>query len=171
MYSVDELDVVKELPDLPQSSVGAPCPMILCSESYLHLAYRLQAEMSSWDGRLPRMVGTDTEGEECLLIKFEGVLAHMFGCPTDEAFEGHPLSGRGLHSYAEFEVENSSWIRRLERMNSVHPAHRPDAYFHRAHFIFAFHDSTFECIAKGFDWRVQKGSVAQILLDSIPHTT
>ena len=168
MYAIDDLDIVKELTDLPQSSVGAPCPMILCSGHSLHLAYYLQKDMSDWDGRTPRMVGINSEDEECALVKFTGVISHMFGMPNDEAFMGHPLSSRGLQPYSVFEVENSSWLRKLERMNSVHRAHRPEHYMNRRHLIFAFHDSTFECIVKEFDLTLHKGSVLKVLLESPP---
>ena len=167
MYSVDGLDVVKKLTGLPQSSVGAPCPMILCSESNLHLAYYLQQDTSDWNG-LPRIVGIHSGAEDCALVRFSGLISHMFGHPNDEAFEGHPLERRGLRPYAEFEVENSSWIRKLERMNSVHLAHRPEVYFSRKHFIFAFHDSTFECIASNFELSIHQGSVANVLIASMP---
>jgi hypothetical protein len=168
MYSVDDLDVVKELTELSQSSVGAPCPMILCAGNFLHLAYYLQTDMSDWDGRLPRVVGINSEDEDCALVKFSGVISHMFGWPNDEAFDAHPLSNRGLAPYSVFEIEHSSWLRQLERMNSVHPAHRPEHYFNRKHFVFAFHDETFECIAKDFQITLHKGSVATILLESMP---
>ena len=55
--------------------------------------------------------------------RFEHCYAHMFGPPNDEALRGHPLAGRGLRPYAAFEIRQSSWLRRLERMNSVHPRH------------------------------------------------
>ena len=73
--------------------------------------------------------------------------AHMFGPPNDEAFHGHPLAGRGLERYGVFRVEDSSWIRQLERMNSVHALHNPERFSRLVHFVFSFHDSTFECVA------------------------
>ena len=57
----------------------------------------------------------------------------MFGPPNDEAFSGHPLASRGLHPYGAFKIENSSWIRHLEKMNSVHPNHHPERYFKLQH--------------------------------------
>jgi hypothetical protein len=45
----------------------------------------------------------------------------MMGAPNEEAIAGHPLSDRGVEAFAAFEVKNSSWIRNLELMNSVHP--------------------------------------------------
>lgn len=168
MYSVDELDTVVELLDVPQSSVGAPIPMLLSGEHFLHLAYILQKNMDSWDGREPRVVGEHSEGESCALVRFRRPYAHMFGPPNDEAFDGHPLAARGLTPYAVFEVKNSSWIRTLERMNSIHPCHNPERFANLKHFIFAFHDKTFECVADGFEWTTHKGSVSRILNESWP---
>jgi hypothetical protein len=56
---------------------------------------------------------------------------------------------RGLAPYGEFEVVASSWIRSLERMNRVHPRHDAARFAELRHFIFTFHDKTFECVAKG----------------------
>jgi hypothetical protein len=91
----------------------------------------------------------------------------MFGPPNDEAFHGHPLAERGLHPYGAFRIVNSSWIRTLERMNSVHPHHRPEVFWKRQHFVFAFHDSTFECICNEFDVAKMRGSIAGVIPDMI----
>jgi hypothetical protein len=168
MYAIDNLDSVFELEDVPQSSVGAPCPLILCGEQFLHLAYVVQADLAGWDGRTVRIVSQDTPDENCALVRFQSPRAHMFGPPNDEAFTGHPLAGRGLQPYSVAEVKNSSWIRTLERMNSVHPHHRKEEYLKLKHFIFAFHDSIFECVSKGFSVSVQRGSVSSVLRESWP---
>ena len=68
-----------------------------------------------------------------------------FGYPNDEALAGHPLYQRGLSGYGVFEVINSSWSRQLTEQNRVSFPNTPDSSAH--HFIFTFHDSTFECIA------------------------
>lgn len=34
-------------------------------------------------------------------------------------------------------------------MKRVHPNHRPTIYSRDRHFIFAFHDTAFECVAHG----------------------
>lgn len=168
MYSIDNQDVVAERTDLPQSSVGAPCPVVLSGEHFLHLAYYLEQREEGWDGLTVRVVGEHSGGEPCALVRFAHAAAHMFGPPNDEAFAGHPLSGRGLEPYAVFEVKNSSWIRTLERMNSVHPCHQPVRFAKYKHFIFAFHDSVFECVAEGFELSVHRGSVSGVLLASWP---
>ena len=166
MYSVDHKDRVVELHDAPQSSVGAPCPMIFAGEGYLQLAFFLQNTPAGWDGSTVRVVGEDTSGEPVALISFTHIYAHFFGPPNDEAFSGHPLASRGLRPYGVFEVQDSSWIRTLERMNSVHPYHRPKRFAELRHFIFAFHDTTFECIAHDFSASVREGSVAGVLADA-----
>ena len=163
MYSVDSKDTVIELESVPQSSVGAPCPMILAGEHHLHLAYYLQVRTPNWDGRSVRVVSEHTTGLPVALVDFARPYAHMFGPPNDEAFTGHPLSSRGLEPYSANEVFHSSWIRQLERMNSVHPNHKPEHFANCRHFVFAFHDTTFECIAKSFSVSIHSGSVPEVL--------
>lgn len=166
MYSVDSRDTVAELTDVPQSSVGAPCPMILAGENCLHLAYFLQNQPENWDGTTVRMVSEDSTGEPVALVKFTAAYAHMFGPPNDEAFAGHPLASRGLGPYGVYSVSNSSWIRTLEGMNAVHPFHKPEHYSRYRHFVFAFHDTTFECVAEAFSISLHVGSVAGVLQQS-----
>lgn len=166
MYSVDERDQVAELTDLPQSSVGAPCPLILASEQDLLIAFFLQDAPQGWDGTEVRVVGADSV-EPAALVRFYSVYASMFGPPNDEAFSGHPLARRGLHPYGAFEVAGSSWIRQLERMNSVHPYHRPESFREWRHFVLAFHDSTFECVAKGYSCQVSSGPLTELMSRAI----
>lgn len=163
MYSVDSKDTVLKLTDVPQSSVTTPCAMVVAGENYLRLAYCLQNTPAGWDGAGVRSGGESTTGEPVALVEFVSAYAHMFGPPNDEAFRGHPLAERGLEPYAVHEVWESSWIRRLVRMNAVHPAHRPERFAGFRHFVFAFQDRTFECIAKSFKTTVHTGSVAEVL--------
>jgi hypothetical protein len=122
--------------------------MLIAGEHVLRLSYYVEYR-------------PDNRGKEdaCLVIEFASPYAHMLGPPNDEAFSGHPLAGRGLAPYRVFEVDGSSWLKSLERMNAVHPAHRPEHFADYKHFIFAFHDSTFECIAKGFQFVERRGFV------------
>jgi hypothetical protein len=163
MYSIDERDKVVPLPDVPQSSVGAPLPIILSDEHCLLLTYLLQTDTSDWDGASVRVVDLESSGEPLALVEFSGYASFMFGAPNDEAFHGHPLYSRGLKPYSAFVIENSSWIRQLERMNSVHPHHTPKRYEQLKHYVFAFHDSTFECAAESFTLTELSGSLAEIL--------
>jgi hypothetical protein len=73
------------------------------------------------------------------------------GAPNNEALSGHPLYSRGLGYYGIYEIIESSWIRSLERMNRVHPSHKPRHFEELRHFVFTFHDDTFECVARGVE--------------------
>ena len=95
MYVIDKLDKVVELSDLPWSSVGAPCPVILAGEHCLSIAYFLQDTPADWDGTTIRVVGPDTPGEPAAIVRFVPPYASTFGPPNDEAFAGHPLAKKG----------------------------------------------------------------------------
>ena len=142
MYSVDERDKVIEIRTVPQSSAGAPMPIILSDEQRILLAYIQDSS--------PDSIIQQAEGEDFALIEFQRYRSFMFGAPNDEAFSGHPLASRGLHPYACFQIASSSWIRQLERMNSVNSRHDPTRFARYNHYVFAFHDSTFECVAENF---------------------
>lgn len=155
MYMVDELDTVLQLHDAPWPDAGAPLPVVLCNEHNLFLAYISAAQEAG--GR--RELSPKTEGLPIAIVKFLFYRSHMFGPPNDEAFMGHPLASRGLEPYAVFEIEQSSWIRQLERMNAVHPNHRSEFFASYRHFVFAFHDSTFEVVADGLEVQLLSGSM------------
>ena len=164
MYQIDDRDRVVELDGVPQSSVGAPIPIVVADEHCVVLAYYLQDSPPGWDGSTARMVDPNDSDEPIAIVAFERCTAHLFGPPNDEAFSGHPLAARGLRPYSTFEVLESSWLRRLERMNSVHPAHDPKSFLEKKrHLVFAFHDSTFECICRGFHVQFAQGSVRSVL--------
>jgi hypothetical protein len=163
MYVVDERDKVVELQNVPRSSVGAPLPIVLSNEQTLLLAYVVEDSTPDSHGSSARVVDPSTPGESLALIQFKSYLSFMFGVPNDEAFAGHPLASRGLHPYGGFQIENSSWRRQLEGMKSVHPYHKPERFERLRHFIFAFHDSTFECVAEGFTVSAHEGSLESLL--------
>ena len=165
MYSVDQKDRVEELRDVPQSSVGAPLPAVVADEHRVFLAYLVEAIDPSWDGRTIRVVDPSSAHEIVALVAFIRPRAHFFGPPNDEAFSGHPLAARGLHPYGAFEIHGSSWIRRLAQRNSVHPQHRAASFETLRHFIFAFHDSTFECVADAFQIEIRSGSLASAITE------
>lgn len=164
MYVVDDLDSVSELPRVPQSSIGAPLPIVLADEHRLLLAYLGEQLRETHDGTVIHRVDPRTPGETVMLIEFARYAAYYHGPPNDEAFSGHPLAARGLHPYGAFEVQQSSWVRALEQMNRVHPHHRSGQFERLRHFVFAFHDSTFECVAEDYTIKVSAaGSMAGAL--------
>ena len=117
---------------IPTPDVGAPTPVVFSDESTVAVAFR-------------------TSDSSVAITRFPNFAAYSFGQPNDEALAGHPLADRGLEPYGSFVVPNSSWIHALERQNSVHPNHDPSRYSTLTHFIIAFHDSTFECVAEAPD--------------------
>jgi hypothetical protein len=155
MYVVDELDTVLQLHDAPWPNVGAALPVVLCNEYNLFLSY-IVAVQEAGDAK---ELSPKTGGLPIAIVKFLFYRSYMFGPPNDEAFTGHPLASRGLEPYAVFEIEGSSWIRQLERMNAVHPNHKPELFARYRHFVFAFHDSTFEVVADGFEVQLMSGSM------------
>ena len=167
MYAVDGQDSVSELGRVPQSSVGAPLPVVLADERRLLLAYLGERLRDTHGGAVVHVVDPSTQGEAVVLVEFARHRAYYHGPPNDEAFVGHPLASRGLRPYGAFEVRRSSWVRALERMNRAHEHHRPERYERLRHFVFAFHDSTFECVAEGYAISVHVGSLA----DALPEMT
>jgi hypothetical protein len=166
VYTVDSKDTIVELKGAPQSDIGAPLPFVWADDYRLILEYLVSEPDPKWDGSYVNVVSPDTPGALVAIVRFKRPYVHMFGPPNDEAFHGHPLASRGLTPYAAFEVINSSWLRHLEKMNSVHPYHNRERFMeNRHHFVFGFHDSTFECIAESFSVILQRGS----LTSSIEH--
>lgn len=165
MYVVSAEDSPRAISTLPQSSVGAPCPMLLADEHSLRLAFYVEEGQlaATWANTPSVPAASDDSDELCAVVAFDSVYAHMFGPPNDEAFSGHPLSSRGLSPYGAFEIDRSSWLQSLIRMNSVHPYHRPERFSEFKHFVLSFHDTTFECLAKSFSVSLHRGSVWRVL--------
>lgn len=163
MYQVDKNDHVNKIEDLPQSSTGAPLPFVIGDEHSVAIAYLLDRLPDGW-----QEIGDEPPDqlpfcELATIVHFQSCLAHYFGSPNDEAFEGHPLASRGLQPYGSFEILNSSWIRLMEKRNRVHPSHSPDRWFDKRHVALTFHDSIFECVAQSFDVQVLWGNEALLI--------
>lgn len=78
------------------------------------------------------------------LVEFPRCSITKFGYPNDEAWSGIPRT-RGL-SYGIYEVLNSEWKIELARLNR-HSFPSTTEWGGR-HFLFLFHDSSFECLAE-----------------------
>jgi len=131
METIDERDRVVDIEGLPGHSAGAPLPVVIADEGRLLLAYL-----------------TAPACEKLAVLKFFGVSAHRWGPPGDETLHSHPLYERGLRWYAIQEVIDSSWIRSLDLLDSVHTNYVPGRQTSDRHYVFAFHDSLFECVAR-----------------------
>jgi hypothetical protein len=78
------------------------------------------------------------------VVELVGCVITKFGYPNDEGWSTRPLT-QGC-SYGAFEVKNSSWKSALPGTSE-----RTER-----HFMFLFHDSSFECIAS--DLRIELSS-------------
>lgn len=103
--------------------------------------------------------GPYMKGAGVALVEFEMCAITKFGYPNDEAWSGIPRT-RGL-SYGIFEVHNSEWIRQLTALNRHSFPNTPDDVRSR-HFLFLFHDSSFECIAAGMKLELVEGPYSNV---------
>jgi hypothetical protein len=158
MYEIQD-DRVVEIEGVPRPNVGAPLATLVSHEFHLLLGYIISEPDPNWNGAHANVVSPGSPDQSIAIVTLIRPYAHCFGPPNDEALEGHPLAPRGLRHYSVSEVINSSWIRSLERMNSVHPSHRSRHFQQLRHYIFAFHDSTFECVAEGLTVKMHRGSM------------
>jgi len=143
MYKISK-DKVVVLNDFPKSDSGAPCPILLASDTKTYLIYYTPLDK-------------DTLESDVVLVEFKGCIDTMFGGSNDEALNGHPLYSRGLTFYSAHEVLKSSWIKICEKMNSVHPYHDRKFFYKKKHYIITFHDDMFECIADEYTYKIFKG--------------
>jgi hypothetical protein len=91
----------------------------------------------------------DDADQDCVVFVWSGTRAAIMGPPNDEAQSGHRLYRRGLSGvlWAGI-VEQSMWIRDLERQNRVHPRHDAARFTRLTHFILPLKECTVEAVAE-----------------------
>lgn len=157
---------VKKVNEIPDCAGGAPEPFILCDEQDVDVIYRIAtADYDKFSDSCEAVFGDD--GELYVSLTFKSCLQHKFGYPNEEAIEGHPKFAAGLRIYSCFKLEASDWLTELEIQNRVHPLHQKDLFSKYRHFIFPFHDTTFECLAQAYEVKVYKGWHHQVMLERL----
>jgi len=147
-----------------QWSAGAPMPHLMVSDQQALLAFLLHEPDPAWDGSYVTVKSpSDVQPEPLALVVFERCVSAKLGAPNDEVLEGHPLDGKGLEAYTAQRVVNSCWIKEIEAINSVHRMYCPEFWRDLNHFIFWFHDSTFECVARSFKVETHRMSMKDLL--------
>lgn len=141
---------------------GAPMPHLMVSDHRALLSFLLSEPDPAWDGSYVKVVGVE-EPEPLALVEFEHCTSAKLGSPNDEVFGGHPLSGKGSEPYSAQRVINSRWIKEIQAINSVHHRYRPEHWRDLYHFIFWFHDTTFECIARSYKVETHRISMRALL--------
>ncbi len=135
-------------------SAGAPVPVVLAGEEVTYLAFELAA------------VGG--ESFQTGLIEWRGCLAFSFGFPNDEVQHGHRLwrgTGAPPPYYGAAEVSGSRWIEDLRATERIHPSAPKDPFAGYRHLVLLFHDSTFECVVRGWVISRHVKSVELVLTD------
>lgn len=113
---------------------GATMPEIKADEHDLEVTFYL--------------LDTDGRGK----LKFKSVLQFTFGYPNEEAIEGHRYYELGLLPFQFVEVQDSEIIKNIIKANRVHPYHKDELFKEWRHFVFPFHDTTLEVIAKFYEF-------------------
>lgn len=143
---------------------GAPLPHLLVNDHKAFLIFLVDQPDPQWDGTYVTIKNpADGAAEPLALVEFTGCVSAKLGAPNDEVFSGHSLSGKGLDPCTAQIVRNSRWLAELERINSVHSQYKPERWRDRKHFVFWFHDTTFECVAGGFKVERFNESFADLL--------
>ena len=146
------------------NDAGASMPHLMVNDHRALLAFLLSEPDPGWGGSHTTIRSPGRGRDEPLgLVEFASCTSAKLGAPNDEVFEGHPLAGRGIEAYGAQRVVNSRWLKELEAINSVHRCYRPESWRDRSHFIFWFHDSTFECVARSFQVETHRTSMKELL--------
>lgn len=103
--------------------------------------------------------GEFRESAGLAVAEFDNCWITKFGYPNDEAWSAIPRTS-GL-SYGLFEVLESEWILEIDALNR-HGFPNWAGLDHR-HFLFLFHDSAFECIARDMSLTIAREPRATVL--------
>jgi hypothetical protein len=142
---------LKEIETLLFIEAGAPVPVVLSNEYKLYLLYYYQkSSVDTSSSDMPRE-RNNKEDRGVAVVAFKNHLIYKFGYPNAEALQAHSYYNLGLENYVLFEVVGSDWVADIEQRNRVHPFHNPIRYKMYKHFLIAFEDSTFECVAAGME--------------------
>ena len=134
----------------PESAVSSP--VLLQDDRSAFLTFN--AERLRADGMFEE-AGT-------AIVEIIGCSSTKFGYPNNEAIAGHPLYAKGLEAYDIFQVLNSSWDAEHAAQNLISFPNPRLSQSRPKHFIFTFHDSTFECLADEIKIEVSNEPYAQI---------
>ncbi len=144
--------------------VGAPLPFLLCSDDRTFLTFYVSKRDSCSNGSHIKVVKPrSAENVSLCLVTFKSCASAKLGHPNDETQCGHPLAGRGLKGYTAQIVRNSPWLKEVAKTNSAHPHDNPESWTLINHYVFWFHDSTFECLAKSYEIELSSETMPELL--------
>jgi len=130
----DKVTVLEDV--FPSWDIGAPSPCVFADEHIVMLGYY-------------------TRKEEACVVTFNHCFEYKMGMPDENTIHQHSLGDKGLKGYKAHVVEDSSWISELEKRYGVISDYTQDGRKY-SHYIFTFHDRSFECVASGYTINVHK---------------
>ncbi len=145
---------------------GVSGAVLLQTEGFAVLLFNAMSNAKNASGRCEPL-GT-------AVAEFKRLRLTRFGGPNDEGLPEHPLYPHGLSTlgYCICEVEHSVWANEVGARNEASARRIAGGRFDRAysgarfvprHFLFSFHDSTFECLADELSVRVSQEPFAATL--------
>lgn len=144
---------------------GAPCPQLLQNDDKTFLIFFVANIDPNWDGSYVISRNPVTEVAKLAVVEFFRCSSAKLGCPNDEVLNGHYLYGKGQEAYTAQLVANSPWISEIQKINKVHHRYDPELWTAKKHFVFWFHDTTFECVAESFGVKLFNGTLPDLLAE------
>lgn len=144
--------------------IGAPSPFLLCSDYRTFLTFYVNEPDPNWDGTYVKVVNpASPEPAKLCLVTFKQCASAKLGHPNEDVQPAHPLASRGFQPYTAQIVKNSPWLKEIAKTNSVHPQDDPTSWKALNHYVFWFHDSTFECLAESYEVEVTSEPMSELL--------
>jgi hypothetical protein len=137
------------LPDIPRPAPGVPSPHVVANEGGLTLLYRTG--------------GVDTSALTARVF-FRQVYNVRWGPPNDERLGTHQLGRIGVAPYTPSELFASDWCAKSIEEGLIAGAEASEWLKALRHFVIPFHDSTFECLAGGYE----VATLRSPLLEAVP---
>ncbi|ESQ78207.1 hypothetical protein [Asticcacaulis sp. YBE204] len=129
-----------ELTSVPQPQMGVPFPIIVAYDWDTLVVYEAEGSPNIFPDLQPGGMSSHSQGPT-VVLRFGHVYQHRFGQPDENTVAQHPLYRCGLDTYTAVEIFESPWLNEAN----------DEAL---RHFFIAFHDSSFECLAKQLDVKV-----------------
>ncbi|MFN8714580.1 MAG: hypothetical protein ACK5Z2_17155 [Bacteroidota bacterium] len=146
----------------PQWDTGAPMPQVFSNGRKIFLIYLIREVDPNWDGTFTTLIDNTSDIAHSLaLVEFDGN-TFRFGIANDEVFSGLPLWNKGLDAYSAHQIENSTWINELKKINKVHPRYNEDSWIDLKHFALLFHDEILEVIATDYTIEIFNTTFAKL---------
>jgi len=140
-------------------------PHVISNGVQTYLVFLVQGSPIDWDACGQEMLSDPDfklDPEQYCIVTVRGH-NFRFGSPNDEVWHGHYLHDRGMEGYTAQVVVNSPWLAEVRAINSVHSRYDPASWEAMKHFIFWFHDDTFECLAESLQFEVSTEELRDVI--------